>query len=296
MPVAIECYYFYPHDAAMRRARAGDPNFQLVERFAKQAPKEAWDGREGQSSQGIYLMGPQGEFLGGRPGFVEPNIILGQMRGAVEKWRTVRTANNYANAPIPAVGLNPPGDAAGQPMILKVAVRDLPRWKGDQRGERLENIDLPNPLSNPRRWAWNAGWVGFSNPADWVTDSTIEVAVAEYSAKHFAKRALIDSVHGQAPYWDNAHVRAVRLTKKRTAATGDRVTLVYQGEIDLKANSVTYRPKVYGEAVWNRSLRRFESFELVAIGNRSGGWPLSRETPDHGAAPMGVAVTLFRSR
>nr|MBC8451286.1 hypothetical protein [Planctomycetota bacterium] len=110
---------------------------------------------------------------------------------------------------------------------------------------------------------------------------------------HIYRNVLIDNVRGQNPSWAREALEEASLTMVVLAEEGDRWTIEYRGHARLKTETQRFEPGLYGQAVWHQKESRFESFQLVAIGEREGAAQFNQRDHDRGPAPMGIVLDLF---
>ncbi len=292
VPVADEVYMLYPEDPHNLERVKDEPAHQLFKRFGESMPKGDWN--HPGTKQGIYLMGPDGEYLEGRfAAGSDPADIARRIERALERWEKLRKEKKYANKPVPALGEQLPPEVEGKPMVLRVSLRDLkslerpaatPRW-------RAGAFDDSN-WAGFMQWAWNQNWIAFDEPAAWIPKGKDEQPVADALVKRLCREVLVDNVRGQAPHWTREHVKRAELFVRRVGDS-EPWLLEYRGSAQMDAGEQGYEATLVGEAQWDSKARRFVRFELVALGLRRGAWQFNQRERDKGPAPMGVALRLF---
>lgn len=290
--VADEVYMLYPEDPGNLERVKNNPEHVFFKRFGAQVPKPQWN--HPGTKQGIYMMGPDAEYLEARFASSDARDILGRMRRALERWETLRKAKGYANQPVPVVKSSAPPEVAGNALILRVNLRDLPRSASDRSGARYESVDRSREMwFDFVKWAWNENWIGFDDAQPFVTNSATWVNVPETAIRRIAREVLVDNVRGQGGPWRTEHVQSASLQVRRTKVEGGRWRLEYRGNATMDAGHASFRPTLYGVGLWNPSTRAFEKLEFVANGMRSGKWTFNQRENDPGPAPMGVALQLY---
>lgn len=292
--MADEVYMLYPEDAGNLNRVRNNPDHIFFKRFGEQVPKPEWN--HPGTKQGIYFMGPDAEYLEAKFASSNAADILARMKRALVRWESLRQEKGYANSPVPQYTTGPPMYLIGdKPMILQVNLRDLPRSSGDRSGARFEDVGRMNePWFEFSKWAWNQNWIGLDDPKAFVTTSTIAVPVSSAIVRKIAMEVLVDNVRGQAPTWRSEHVKEASLTMRRFAVSGSKSTMEYVGKAHMEAGSQSYVCTIYGQGVWNEATQKFESFDLVAIGDRRGAWQFNNRENDRGPAPMGVALSVWK--
>jgi hypothetical protein len=290
--VADEVYMLYPEDPGNLERVKDEPAHQLFKRFGESMPKGDWN--HPGTKQGIYMLGPQGEYLEGRfAAGSDPKDILARLERALERWEKLRKEKKYANKPVPERGEALPPDVAGKPMVLRVSLRDLksldkpqstPRWRA--------GVFDDAQWAGFMKWAWNQNWIAFDAPAAWVPKGKDEQAVPEALVQRLCREVLVDNVRGQAPRWEAGHVKRAELTMQRVG-NGAPWRIEYRGAVEMDAGEQGYVAELLGEAEWDPKEERFARFELVSLGQRRGAWQFNQRENDKGPAPMGVALRLF---
>jgi hypothetical protein len=290
--VADEVYMLYPEDAGNLARVASDPAHLLFKAFGESMPRGAWN--HPGTKQGIYMMGPQGEYLEGiGAASGDPRDVVRRLERALAAWEDLRKAKKYANRPVPSIPEQAPPEVVGKPLILRASLRDLPRRAGDEPPARWRRgaFDDGNWATFPQ-WAWNQNWIAFDDAATFVTDGKEPVAVAPEIVRRLCREVLVDNVRGQAPFWDDAHVQHAALTVRRLRG-GARWQLEFVGEVRMVDGPRGFAARLFGEAEWDPASERFVRFDLLALGDRRGGSQFNQRAADPGPAPMGVALRLF---
>lgn len=292
VPVADEVYMLYPEDPHNLGRVKDEPAHQLFKRFGESMPEGDWN--HPGTKQGIYLMGPEGEYLEGRfAAGSDPADIAARMRRALERWETLRKDQKYANKPVPELDEQLPPQVAGKAMVLRVSLRDLKslaapastlRW-------RAGAFDDTN-WTGFMQWAWNQNWIAFDEPTAWIPRGKDEQALPDALVRRLCREVLVDNVRGQAPPWDAEHVKHAELFVRRVGAS-EPWRLEYRGAATMDAGEQAFEATLVGEAEWDSKTKRFVRFELVALGTRRGAWQFNQRERDKGPAPMGVALRLF---
>jgi hypothetical protein len=293
--VAEEVEHIYPEWPGSRQRLANDPTHVYFKNYGAQVPKDQWNERG--TKQGIYWMGPDGEYLEAQFATAGADQVLERMRRAVERWKVLAQEKGYAQKPIPFVEtrIEEP-TLAGAPLLLHAHLRDLPAQEGDQRGRRFESFGQRNnePWHEFTRWAFNENWIGYTDAKPFVTDQSSPVPVEPALVQRLAREVLVDNVRGQAPHWRETAVKLAQLSVRRTEVKGHIWTLEYVGRAEMEEGNNSYKPDLYGRATWNAKDQKFERFDMVANGMRTGAWTFNDRRRDMGPAPMGVAMSLYR--
>lgn len=291
--VTEEVHFLYPEgEWALNRVK-DEPAHRFFKRFGEAMPEGDWN--HPGTKQGVYMIGPNAEYLeGGGAISGDAPQVRERLKRALERWSHLRKEKKYRNAPVPAAQELAPPPVAGKPLVFRVFLRDLPRGKGDESGRRFREADLRGIWPHFVQWAWNVNWIAFDDPTDFLPEGKKPEPLDPAVLGRLAREVLVDNVRGQQRAWAADHLKAGTLTMRRVRTTKSAITIAYEGSARLEDGGRNYLPTLRGRAIWNRKERRFDSFELVAIGSRTGRGRFNQRGNDPGPAPMGVAITLFR--
>lgn len=289
VPVAEEVHFLFPEDAASLQRRAADPLHQLFRRFGEAMPPGDWR-REG-TKQGIYLMGPDGEYLEGlATASGDPADLRRRFERALARWRTLRQERGYANAPVPQRGAVAPAAFDGAPLLLRVSVRDLagatcdatPRW-------RPGAFDDGN-WAEFTRWAWNQNWHAVATPSQLLPGGAAEAIADPAWFRRFCREVFVDNVRGQAPPFADEHVRKAELRMQRQPARGGAVEVVYSGAVELDDGEHRIAVRLHGRGAFALADGRCERLLLVALGERRGAYAANQRSAGPASSWIGFAV------
>lgn len=291
--VADEAYYLYPENPQHLERAKGRPDHEFFKKYGEQMPPGAWNAG---TKQGIYMMGPNAEYLEGRfAASGEPADIRARLTRALSKWETLRKEKGYANKPIPAKPWAPPPDVEGE-LVLRVNVRDLPRGPGDKSGARRHELPDTGMWRDFIKWAWNENWVAVAKASALVPKGTAAEPVDPAVVQMIAREVLVDNVRGQAPEWRPEEVKSANLTMRvLTAASGAGApikTIEYSGSVSMASGGRGYDAKIYGQGAWDGT--KFTQLDIVVMGMRRGAATFNQRENDPGPAPMGVTLSLSR--
>ncbi len=282
-------HFLFPESAGARARVAGKPAHEFFKRYGAQVPAEDWN--EPGTKQGVYMIGPDAEYLEGAHA-VSGNAagLRKRLETALARWKKLRKEKGYANDPVPSVTSGPPPWVEAKPVVFRVFLRDLPRKKGDRSGRRFKKSDRGGPWMSFTKWAWNVNWIGFDDAAPFVTKRKAPKPIDDATVRRICRRVLVDNVRGQTGRWKPEDVKEAVLTKRRVEQKDGRWTIEYSGHAVMESAKQSYRPTLYGRAVWDSRKKRFDRFELVAIGDRKGAGTFNQRARDPGPAPMGIAL------
>jgi hypothetical protein len=289
--VAEEVHWLYPEAQAQIAQLANDPGHLMFKRYGEAMPPGVWNAKG--TKQGIYMMGPEGEYLEGiAAGSGDPADIAQRLERALERWQVLKKQKGYANRPVPrATAEALPSHLDPARMTLRVSLRDLddksceptPRW---QKG-----LTDDSNWQTWTAWAWNQNWAQLAEPTAFVPTGDGECAVADAAFQPLARETLVDNVRGQAPGWEERHVRTAKLTARWLGKAGK--TIEYRGEVAMDAGEQRLAMKLYGQADWDPQRQRFTRFHLVGIGTRAGTWAFNMRHSDKAESPIGITLRLF---
>ncbi|MDF1800469.1 MAG: hypothetical protein P1V81_14930 [Planctomycetota bacterium] len=296
MPVAEEVHFLYPESEWALSRLQDDPGHLLFKRFGESVPPEDWN--EGGTKQGIYMMGPNGEYLEGlHAASGSADRMVRRLERALERWKQLAESEDYADLPVPPGEAVAPPEVEAAPLVLRVSLRDLPRDENAKAGRRFSAADQRGRhWMDFTKWAWNQNWLTLEDPAALVPGASTaerELPVPAEVVERISRHALIDNVRGQNPAWPGSALEQAELTMAVLSEADGLATIEYRGQVRLRTESQRYEPRLYGRAVWNRNEQRFESFQLVAIGERQGSARFNQRSKDQGPAPMGIVLDLF---
>lgn len=287
--VADEVYYLYPESPAQIARAEQSEDHRFFRKFGESMPKGDWN--HPGTKQGIYMMGPNAEYLEGRfAASGEPADIRARLQRALSRWEVMRTEKGYANKQIPTVPWSPPPGVEGE-LILRVNVRDLPRGPGDKSGARIHEVPNSGMWRDFTKWAWNENWVAIEIARTLVPSGTTPQEVEPALVRRICREVIVDNVRGQAPEWREEEVREASI--KMRSLGGGRIE--YSGSVKLGATSRGYEAKLYGQGLWDSLKGAFSSLDIVVIGTRTGRAQFNQRENDLGPAPMGVTLSLSRS-
>jgi hypothetical protein len=291
VPVAEEVHFLYPEDPAGMQRVAGDPMHQLFRRYGESMPPADW--RAVGTKQGIYLMGPEGEYLEGlATASGDPADLRRRFERALARWQTLRKERGYANKPVPQAGTVVPAAFDAAPLLLRVSIRDLagadcdttPRW-------RPGAFDDGN-WAEFTRWAWNQNWHAVQTPAVLAPKSAAEEVAEPAWFRRFCCEVFVDNVRGQAPAFADEHVRKAELRMRRGATRQGLVEVAYTGEVELDDGEHRMALRLHGSGAFAAVDGRCERLLLVALGERRGTYAANQRSAGASPSWLGFAVRM----
>lgn len=216
--------------------------------------------------QGIYVVTPSGRFLGRiQAGWPVPD--------PVESLRNLKKAK----AAFDGMGKS---ERTGS---LKLSANDRAMWKPSEvkapagtlqlhnvsRGYRFAGMQ-DSDVRAPHHFALNSLWLS-SAEARSMVPSNLSVGSKSQVGKEATMRMLVHNhlQQGCAAWW-HEHVKHANFTVEVVKRERSQVHLRYKGEFDMKGDSKWqkdgYKGTLLGKAIWNADKNKFESMELVALG------------------------------
>jgi hypothetical protein len=294
--VADETYYLYPENPQHLERAKGRADHEFFKKYGEAMPPGAWN--HPGTKQGIYMMGPNAEYLEGRfAAGGDPADIIARLNRALAKWEALRKEKGYANKPIPVKAWSPPPDVEGE-LILRVNIRDLPRGPGDKSGARRHELQNTGLWMDFVNWAWNENWVAIEKAASLVPRGSGVEQVDSAVVNMIAREVMVDNVRGQAPEWQLSEVKSATITMRAVGelkSQGMNIRLIeYTGNVSMASGARGYDAKLFGMGEWDLRRNVFNSLDIVVMGMRRGAARYNQRERDPGPAPMGVTLSLRR--
>ncbi|MDI9639436.1 hypothetical protein QM565_27390 [Geitlerinema splendidum] len=212
--VADEVYMLYPEDPGNLNRVKDRPEHIFFKSYGESMPRGDWN--HPGTKQGVYMIGPNAEYLEGR--FAASSDIPDlrrRMARALERWKSLKETKGYANLPVPAVESTHPPEISGE-LILRVFSRDLPRGNSGNVVRFNPETDFNRGFTDYVRWAWNENWIGLPRVTDFVPTSDRTEPVSDAVMRRLSAQVLVDNVRGQVPAWQESQVSIADMTMRRT--------------------------------------------------------------------------------
>lgn len=293
--VADESYALYPENRRHLARVEGQPQHRFFRRYGEAMPKGDWNERG--TKQGVYMIGPDAEYLEGKAAASgKPADIRQRLERALARWERLRAAKDYANKPVPKVATTLPAAVEGDPFVLRVHSRDLPRDGGEQcRFDRDRHVGAPRMEFT--KWAWNENWEAIEDWRAFVPSrSSKPQEVDGEVVTAIAREVFVDNVRGQTRAWKAGDVKKAVLRMERGKTKRGNVPIVYRGEVSMDDGRRSLTLQLYGEALYDPRKKDFVRFELLGLGTREGADRFNLRRDDRGPAPIGFAVSRFRAK
>jgi hypothetical protein len=244
--------------------------------------------------QGLYALAPSGEYLGAINS-TRADDVKRLLKEAIEAWNELPKGRRLMKEKPEEINARWAAMYPADGMALKVTSRDLPREKrfGDWRDT-----------------AWNLDYAWFRKAEmyEWVPGAAQKGArreVPEAQVRRLVRLHFVDNVRGQTNGFPADCVMEAGLTATVEVVKGDRVTIRYEGKVELEQNgrwavdnsgereqSRGYRGAILGRGVWSLQGKKFTSLELVSVGTRWGGTRYNFRQDDLEPVPMGYLLQL----
>ena len=257
--------------------------------------------RPGVSHQGLYAFAPDGTTLAsGNP--LEADRTLSLLEEALRRWAEYEERPDLAR--VHTLGSASPQDLGYPPpsgAVLRVTARDLPRPAG---------AEVPADQARyANQWNFDQIWLQPEDVRGFLPETLEPGAVTELPQALLARIArfhLRDIVRGEPWVWGPDAVEQIELSSRVTAVDGRRITLGLTGGVLLREHVAfqdSHKPidwefdneldaAISGEAVWDDESGRFDRFDMVVAGQRTGAHRYNVRTRDPGPAPIGFAFEL----
>jgi hypothetical protein len=284
-------------DEVGRLQRGKDAECSLFQGFCEQGH---YGGRTQPTNtrQGIYAVAPSGKFLASI-NTQSPERMADMLRTALARWKELPPADRRLDEEhvkkmqkTQRFEQRYPEDG----LVLAEYLRDL--------GAKVEGGDW-----RTNSWNEDQAWFTRAEAAAMVPASTsvgAQVDVPRRLVERLARLHLIDSVRGQTPSYGRPAVVDAELRSEVLEVDGQRVRLRLAGKTHVQQKGKWViadrgeptehergvRTDLRGRAVWNTASGRFESFELLAIGERWGATQYNGRPADLAPTPIGFAFVL----
>ena len=129
-----------------------------------------------------------------------------------------------------------------------------------------------------------------------------EWSIDERIAMRLFRFHLLDAVRGLSITWRHEEVENYRMSMRITAITRERIQVELNGFARLQGLNCrrncypeivrSFRPEILGALSWNRKTKKFEKFDVLAVGPyRGGSGPWTGDAPE-GDFILGVSISL----
>lgn len=293
--MADEVYWLDPEWSGHRQQVQNNPEYRFFQAFGKQVPREHWNPTG--TKQGIYVIGPNSEYLGARFSSPTREDVIRMLKEALTRWESVAKAKGYQPKPIPALasGALFPEKAAEAGLWLQVNSRDLPRRPGGPEGARFTQVGSPvESWGDFRKWAWNQDFfaVAPSELNELLPSQGRAREVSSALVRRLVREQLVDNVRGQVDEWQDRDIREAFLRAEPISRNGGIEKIRYRGIAKVANGARSFSGDIFGIAEFDHQKKRFRSFRMVAVGTRSGKAANNNRNGDEAPAPIGYALAM----
>ncbi|MEC8653037.1 MAG: hypothetical protein VXY92_10795 [Planctomycetota bacterium] len=288
--VAASARFVAAADEVWRLQRADEPEC----RWFRRVVRGATDPVAG-SMQGTYVITASGALLG-RINSHDPDRVLAMLAAALKRWSALPAAQRAAPAPQSAT----PGHRWED--SYPTGGLALQRWARDVGS--APTGEPRSPVNQDAVW-FAADELGGFAPSEGVVGACR--AVDPQLIARLARFAFVDNVRGQTLPFSSKALTVASMQSVVAAVDGDVWTLHFTGQTAATTDGTdpgeaywrsarawprSLAVKLAGEARWDAAARRFSSFELVAIGSRSGRTTFNGRAQEEPGSEHGIGFLL----
>lgn len=277
----------------------------------------------GRTQQGTYFACPSGKFLSSG-NEQNPKATLLLMEKALKAWDALGAKDRLpAKMPAEDARYKPKTKYPADGLVLDVSMRKVfprPLTDAPVDAKILADSGLPRPLQRYARnkpetyWEveWNQDHAWFTKEeARRLLPTTLEKGASGKAdpqlVTRLARLHLLDTVRALADVYPADCVKEAVLNAEVVEVDGDQVVVRFEGAVLLNQTGLPpfartadqtspvpkkpergYEAKLLGRAKYDLKKERFDTFELVALGKKTGGSKLS----PFDKTIMGVTFTL----
>lgn len=250
--------------------------------------------------QGTYALSPSGEFLASA-NTNDPDAMAAMLAKALDAWKALSKGERLRPEPPDPVSADRARLERMYPkdgLVLRVISRDVDRaeaeagWRG-------------------RAWNMDFAWFRADEVARMLPDDVREAQAYEVPqdlVRRLTRCHFVDNVRGQTSLFREERVQVAKLTATVSRIRGGMASVRFSGS-SVAAESGTWSVngfhdaaeptkqtrgidvQILGRAEFDLKRRRFESFELVAVGLRWGGTQYNGRGDDLSPAPIGFLLS-----
>ncbi len=282
--IALAARFVPAADEVWRLQRDDDPEC----RWFREAVRGTEDPSPG-TMQGTYVLTASGELLG-RINSTSAAHVARMLEAALARWEQLPDATRAAAAPRGAAPRHRWEDSyPADGLVLERFARDV---------GAAPTAAPTRPVNRDAAWFASGELAGFlPEPLEVGSARAVSAPLVE----RLVRFSLVDNVRGQTLPFAAAAVEAAELTAEVTAREGDLVTLQLRGASRASSDGTeagedywrsnkpwprSVTALLRGRATWDARRRRFASFELVALAERTGRTTFNgRSREEEGDAP-----------
>jgi hypothetical protein len=171
-------------------------------------------------------------------------------------------------------------------LVLTCFSRDLPE-DGDPGSERLPT------------WNRDAAWFS-KDEAERLIPANAQLGdqfeFPDFFVNRMAKLHFVDMVKGQTDAYQESEIEGSQISGTIVEIEGSEITIditgTTHGEVDFGLYARSLNTELIGKAVFDRDDKKFRSFEIVAIGARTGRTRFNDRRSQMAATPIGFVFEL----
>ena len=277
-------------DEVWRLQRDDDPECRWFRQVVRGAP----DPSRG-TMQGTYMLTASGALLG-KLNSTNPEHVLRAMETALGRWEALDEGARAAAAPAGAAPRHRWEDSYPEAgLVLERFARDV-GVSPDQAPS--------HPVNSDAVW-FSADELRRLLPERLAVGAARDVDTALVA--RLARFAFVDNVRGQTLPFAATAVEVARLRAEVAAVEGDLVRLQLTGTTRVATDGTEpgedyWQPKrawprsvqtqLHGSATWNVPRGRFDAFDVVALGSRTGRTTFNGRSRELSTQPFGIGFLL----
>jgi hypothetical protein len=282
--------------------RRQDAEGKFFRKVSDEAGRGSYDVNGGSTRQSIYCLTASGKLLYAKNAGQLPGEMRKALRWGLEAWNKLPESERRPSAvhvpilkPDPPFSRTPPKDG----LILKTYTRALKRTaKGglEPADLRMNGVRVSPQLDHV--WLTASEWHALVPSAPTVGQ---RLPLPKTLTERLCRYHLVDGTAGEPVSWRRPQVRSSKFTLVVQTVTAAQVDLRLEGAALMATNPEAssadrgYDVRLLGHLVYDRTQRRFQRFDVVALGDYWGKNPLYGVGPKE-RWPLGVVFELCVGR
>lgn len=273
-------------DEVWRLQNLKDPDCEYFRIWCDEGGQLNGDGEQ-TTRQGTYCVSPSGKFLGSCNSR-DPVVMAAMLRQALVKWKAMDKKARLLDY-----------DPATKVKDINRAEKNFPV---DGMALKVHSRDLNREGLNPADWrthALNLDFCWFRKeemlrlvPKETFTKDT-QWDLPDDLVRRSLRLNVKDNVRGQTAPYSNEQVEKAFIKCKVDKLKKGVVYFDMEGEVKLSADGRGIEGKIRGKGAWNVIKSKFEQFDIVVSGTRTGRTQYNARENDTAAAGIGFVFTLI---
>lgn len=256
----------------------------------------------GVTRQGVYLITPAGELLASG-NFQDPTATAAMMETALQKYKAMQKSSRLPKTPLVKKSEGSERISPMYPMgglVLDVSLRKLFKNPPRTQQEKYRNVE----------WNQDHAWFRKQEILRWIPKvhrAGEQIPLPTEHVQRIARFHTIDTIRALAAPYPAEAVKNASLMARIKSVDKEILHLELDGELYLHQTNLpivarskdlafpvpqkserSYKAKMIGRATFDTTQQKFTNFELVALGEKTGGIRITLEDP----TTMGVAFTI----